>query len=70
MLRRGYVAGEHDGWMLLDAQAFFGDSGAGIFDRSGQVVGVVSTLFDMDGFRMTGAKHIVFNGTQLTDAGL
>lgn len=40
--REGYVATVIDGASLLDAQVFQGDSGSGVFNESGQLVGVVS----------------------------
>lgn len=45
--RRGYVVGkdkDDDGKeaAILDANGFFGDSGAGVFDTEGRVVGVIS----------------------------
>ena len=41
----GRVAGWlEDGAMLVDASGFKGDSGAALFDRRGEIVGVVSAL--------------------------
>lgn len=43
VIRRGYVAKvENDGELLLDAHATGGDSGSGIFNNRGELVGVLS----------------------------
>jgi S1-C subfamily serine protease len=42
--REGYVTGVDGGQMLLDARLFGGDSGSGVFDDHGHVVGVVSAM--------------------------
>ena len=49
MYREGYVSGV---WViggksitLLSANGFFGDSGAGVFDTHGQLIGVVSVMY-------------------------
>lgn len=49
LYREGYVSGD---WVmggkavaLLDINGFYGDSGAGIFDADGQLIGVVSVIW-------------------------
>lgn len=43
LLRRGYVVGTSNGGMIyLDTRISHGDSGAGVFNRQGQLVGVIS----------------------------
>ncbi len=44
LFRRGYVSGTVQGYTLYDMQAWFGDSGAGVFDARGNVVAVVSSI--------------------------
>lgn len=42
VLRRGYVARiDEDGTLLLDSHAFGGDSGSGVFNARGEIVGVL-----------------------------
>lgn len=45
LLRRGYVTGFHEGRTLVDMTIGKGDSGAGVFNERGEVVGVVSSIF-------------------------
>lgn len=40
--REGYVVRAQTDGVLIDAQAFGGDSGAGVFDSQGRVVGVIT----------------------------
>ena len=44
LLRRGYVVGtrSQDDGLYLDARVSHGDSGAGVFNRKGELVGVIS----------------------------
>ncbi len=44
LLRRGYVAGTYDKFTVYDINAYFGDSGAGIFDSSGRLIAVVCAI--------------------------
>jgi S1-C subfamily serine protease len=66
--REGYVTGYPHGDMSLDLNGFFGDSGAGIFDESGNVVGVVSYIHVLPHngmiFRLMGAKALEFTSLQ------
>jgi hypothetical protein len=41
MLRRGYMLGRYKDYLLFDIDSWYGDSGAGVFDRHGNVVAVV-----------------------------
>ena len=47
--REGYVAGLSDGMIVFDATICHGDSGAGIFNPQGEVVGVVTAMTDLSG---------------------
>ena len=49
MYREGYVAGFVEGRVLIDATICRGDSGSGIFNARGQVVGVVTAMNDLSG---------------------
>jgi V8-like Glu-specific endopeptidase len=42
--REGYVTGYKHDAMLMNVNGFFGDSGAGIFNEAGEVVGVMSFI--------------------------
>jgi hypothetical protein len=42
--RRGYVARVTDAEVLIDAQAFGGDSGAGVLDAQGRLIGVLTGM--------------------------
>lgn len=66
LYRRGYVSGfaREDGAFLLDIEGYKGDSGAGIFDGHGRLVGVVSTLWSIDNFRMIGVYPLAFTDEQ------
>lgn len=71
MFRRGYVMGTDKGWWVTDILIFRGDSGAGIFDKSGRIVGVVSTMFASgENFHGMGAMPMKFSQEQLASAGL
>jgi V8-like Glu-specific endopeptidase len=66
--REGYVTSFHHSTMMLDVKGFFGDSGAGIFDEYGNVVGVISyiSVHEHDGmaFTLMGAKPLEFTPLQ------
>lgn len=72
LLRKGYVSGFIKGDMALDVNGWFGDSGAGIFDSNGKLIGVVNFLFgDLPhGFRLLGVSPLTFTPQQLQQAGL
>ena len=42
--REGYITGRYEGEFLIDARVFGGDSGSGIYNDRGQLVGVVSGM--------------------------
>lgn len=42
--REGYITGTYEGEFLIDARVFGGDSGSGIYNDRGQLVGVVSGM--------------------------
>lgn len=52
--REGYVTSYKHSQMLMNVNGFFGDSGAGIFDEAGNIVGVVSYIEAIPHF------HLVF----------
>lgn len=71
MYRKGYVSGVQtigrNAWMLIDLNAYFGDSGSGIFDDSGRVVGVISVLQqqqDRGYMKLMGALSMAFTDAQ------
>lgn len=45
LLRRGYVVGFHEKRTLADMTVGKGDSGAGVFNERGELIGVVSSVF-------------------------
>lgn len=48
LYRSGYVAGaDRKGRALYDIHAFFGDSGSGIFNERGELVGVLTQIFSL-----------------------
>jgi S1-C subfamily serine protease len=47
--REGYVAKVTDEMIVVDATICHGDSGSGLFNESGQLVGVVSAMSDLSG---------------------
>lgn len=72
-LQRGFVVGKDksdDGKSVdvLDINGFFGDSGAGVFDKDGRLVGVIDILdFDVyEGvqYKMMGAFPLAFTPAQ------
>jgi uncharacterized protein Usg len=72
--REGYVTSFKHGDMIMDINGFFGDSGAGIFDASGKVVGVMSYLeaFPRQGvvFKLMGASPLEFTPLQYSMMGV
>ena len=42
--REGYVVGDDSGMTMVDARAFGGDSGSGLFDDRGRLIGVLSGI--------------------------
>lgn len=61
LYRRGYVAGVDGSTVLIDCMVGHGDSGAGLFDARGYLVGVVSYLQESGSFRMLGAEQLNFS---------
>lgn len=72
--REGYVTSYHHSEMVIDVNGFFGDSGAGIFDESGKVVGVMSYInwYRHEGitFRLMGAIPLEFTPLQYSMMGV
>jgi V8-like Glu-specific endopeptidase len=59
MLRRGYFSGVDNSdepiILLLDMNGFFGDSGSGVFNKNGDLIGVISIITQdkVDDFTLT-----------------
>jgi len=72
--REGYVTSYEHSAMVMDVNGFFGDSGAGIFDESGHVVGVMSYIeaHAHSGlvFRLMGAVPLEFTPLQYSMMGV
>jgi len=86
IFRRGSVAGympvsfwegeDGDGMVLYDINGFFGDSGAAVFDESGNIIGVISLLHienkndesSSPEFRLFGGFPLSFTPGQLAEA--
>jgi S1-C subfamily serine protease len=72
--REGYVTSYDRGDMVMDVNGFFGDSGAGVFDESGKVVGVVSYMgvHQHQGviFKLMGAYPLEFTPLQYSMMGV
>lgn len=62
LLRRGYVVGENERGILLDMAIGGGDSGAGLFNERGEVVGVVSGVYHPRGFFHIGLTRPISDG--------
>lgn len=59
MLRRGYVAGHQNDRIIADLEIGHGDSGAGVFNERGQVVGIVSGYFYHEVFRVAVVQPVI-----------
>jgi hypothetical protein len=72
--REGYVTSYHHSEMVMDVNGFFGDSGAGIFDASGKVIGVMSYISTHPHqglvFRLMGAYPLEFTPLQYSMMGV
>ena len=66
--REGYITHYNHSAMMLDVNGFFGDSGAGIFDAFGHVVGVIGFInvshHDGRAFTLMGADALEFTRQQ------
>jgi S1-C subfamily serine protease len=75
--RTGYVAGQTESYgktaMTVQIPGFFGDSGSGLFNTDGEVVGVTSVLLPVEYqgvvFYLMGYFPIVFTKEQLDEVG-
>ena len=66
--REGYVTSYHLGEMVMDVNGFFGDSGAGVLNERGQLVGVISFIHTEQrqgrNFSLMGASALEFTPLQ------
>lgn len=77
LLRVGTVVGFNADVMVIDSNGWYGDSGAGIMNEKGEVVGVISSVYVrqivtadgvyMGAFKMSGARGLKFTQEQLKD---
>jgi hypothetical protein len=75
MYRKGYVSGnlvsDNITITLYDLNGYFGDSGSGIFNSRGQLVGVVSVMYQqMDNgyMKVMGSFALAFTDEQWQEA--
>jgi V8-like Glu-specific endopeptidase len=68
--REGYVAGSEDGAMILDVNSWQGDSGAGVFNDKGEIVGVINALAKNDIFKLTFCYPLQFTQEQYKSFGV
>ena len=72
--REGYVTSYTHGAMVMDVNGFFGDSGSGIFDEDGDLVGVMSFIqikkYNGLLFRLMGAYPLEFTPLQYAMMGV
>jgi hypothetical protein len=72
--REGYITSYHLGEMVMDINGFFGDSGAGIFNTRGLLVGVISFIHPKEHqglvFRLMGASALEFTPLQYSMMGV
>ena len=68
--RKGYIVGTAGGMIVVDAEVYFGDSGASVLSDAGCVVGVVSGYKDAPDtyFRMMLMFPLTFTAAQITRA--
>ena len=73
MLRVGVVSGWQEGRCVIDINSWFGDSGAGLLDADGRVVGVLSSILsesrpltsDVAQWKMTVMLPLAFTPAQI-----
>ncbi|HEY5849627.1 MAG TPA: serine protease [Lysobacter sp.] len=72
ILLTGRVSGRWDDLLLLDLNAWYGVSGAAVFNEDGQIIGVVSRMVpgDQAYWRLTGCYDIKFTAKQWAEAGV
>lgn len=72
VLITGRVSGRAGDILLLDLNAWYGTSGAAVFNADGRVIGVVSRMYPGDQFfwRLTGCYDIKFTAEQWRAAGV
>jgi hypothetical protein len=62
--RLGYVAKVDGEAIYIDGASYRGDSGAGLFDSEGRVIGVLMGVGDMHTMQLTMAKPLAFTAAQ------
>lgn len=77
MLRRGYIASRLSDGFFVDSNTWMGDSGAGIFNTEGRLVGVVSAISGKNdpraggmGYKFMVALNYTFTAEQIDQAGM
>ncbi len=77
MLRRGYIASRLEDGFFVDSNTWLGDSGAGIFNKEGRLVGVVSAISGKHdprsagmGYKFMVALNYTFTPEQIEKAGI
>lgn len=70
LLRKGYISEVEPEGLTVDINLWKGDSGAGVFNEDGQVVGVVNIMWLVDLFRMAGCRTLAFKDTQYENMGV
>lgn len=68
LYRAGDVAAIADGMVILDSNAYMGDSGSGVFNGDGELVATVSGLLTHDTFKLTACRPFTFSPEQLARA--
>ena len=70
LLRRGYVANCDGTACMVDVEGAPGDSGSGVFDASGRIIGVISQMYQANNFqfRMMVLCPLTFTQAQLEAA--
>jgi len=70
LYRIGYISAYLEGQMVIDVNGYSGDSGAGVMNKRGQIVGVISMQFHTESFGMMSGFPLAFTTEQYQDAGV
>ena len=68
--RKGYVSGRMNDYTTYDVTGYHGDSGAGIFNDRGELIGVISVIYQHDSFSMMASKPFNFKHSDLQSIGI